>query len=550
MVGGTTSITVAPGDAEATGMATVTIDPVDNALRDRSLRTIKIGGTAAGVNLKAATQTITIMDDEDAPTITVKASPATLAEDAGSVSVRITAELSGGDPLASAAVIELTVDPAEVTNTGTEETPITLANKNDFSVSGSKSITIPAGAKSASTTLRVTVVDDALFEQSETITIASKTDASVADATADDDTNSIANAAITITDNDFDIKMSVDTSSIDEDASDGVKVKVTATQPGRRSSDVVVMIAYEMGDEAVAGDVATGGATITIKAGEMSGETEVTIDPETLDNDGYEGDRTINVNGSATNLNVQDTSITITDDEVKPTVTLVVSPTTVNEDGTNDNVTVTATLEPNGVTGGTTITLELGGTAVRDDPEVTDDKHDYAPSITDITFTGDNPESANGRVDVNPVNDDEFEPTKTIIVSGKSDDVVSVTSAKIDLINNDFDVTISVPQGSVVNESEADPVSVVITATLTSAKTSPVTVQLNFGGTASSSEYTIGGTTTITLGAGVLTSTATITIDPADNDLVGGGQDDHGKRNDSGIRPQRDGGNKQYCPGG
>ena len=283
VVGGTTSITVAPGDAQATGMATVTIDPVDNALRGGD-KTIKIGGTAAGVNLKAATQTITIMDDEDAPTVTVKASPATLAEDAGSVSVRITAEVSGGDPLASAAVIELTVDPADVTNTGTDGTPVTMANKNDFTVSGSKSITIPAGAKSGSTTLRVTVVDDALFEQSETITIASKTDAPVEDATADDDTNNIANAAITITDNDFDIRMSVDTSSIAEDASDGVKVKVTATQSGRRSADIEVMIAYEMNDAsdqavAVSDQIAAGGGSITIKAGEMSGETEVTIDP-------------------------------------------------------------------------------------------------------------------------------------------------------------------------------------------------------------------------------------------------------------------------------
>ena len=83
-----------------------------------------------------------------------------------------------------------------------------------------------------------------------------------------------------------------------------------------------------------------------------------------LDNDGYEGDRTIDVNGTATNLNIQDTSITITDDEVKPTVTLAVDPTFVNEtDG--GNVMVTATLTPNGLTAGAMIELELGGTAVR-----------------------------------------------------------------------------------------------------------------------------------------------------------------------------------------
>ena len=524
VVGGTTTITVAPGDAEAVGTATVTIDPIDNDLRGGD-KTIKIAGTAAGVNVKAATQTITIMDDEVAPTVTIKVSPDKLNEDAGTVRVTVTAEISGGDPLASAATIELTVDPADVADSGPADNPVTMANKNDFSVSGTKSITIRAGAKSGSTSLSITVKDDPLFESEEMIAVSSTTDAPVAnDANGDGTTGDIADVTIAIVDNDFDIKMSVDTQSIAEDSADAVTVKVTATQTGRRTSDVTVTVAYSMGGSPVAEAVATGG-TITIDAGEVSGEVKVSIDPESLNNDGYEGDRSIDVTGTATGLNIQNSTVTIADDEVKPTVTLAVEPSDVGEGGGGETVTVTATLTPNGLTAGTDIVLELGGTAVRNEESGTDayDSRDYSAGATldDLNVPA-NSLTGEATVTITPNDDDEFEATKTIIVSGKSSAVVSIASATINLVNDDFDVSISVDGGAVVNENAEDPESVEITAELEAAKTSPVTVQLTFGGTASSSDYAVGGTTTITLGAGVLTGTATVTFDPVDNSVRGG----------------------------
>jgi hypothetical protein len=438
VIGGTTMITVAPGASEATGEATVTIDPVNNELRGGN-KTIMVSGTAAGVNVAAATEAITITDDEVAPTVAIKVEPARLNEDAGSAPVVVTAEITDGAALADAATIELTIDPdGDAADAGTTDSPVTLANKNDFTVSGTKSVTIPAGAKSGSRTLTVNVVDDPLFEQEEMITVSAKTDAPIeGDPDSNPDTPAIADATITIVDNDFDIKLSVDTSSIAEDASgessdpgDPVKVKVTATQTGSRSSDIPITVTFaQVSDLHLLVTTGTPGeAAITIDAGKMSGEAEVSINPSAINNAGYEGERKIEITGAAAGYNIQGTSIAIADDEEKPTVTLAVIPTSVTESGSATPVTVTAELKPNGLTAGTTITLDLGGTAVRSEIEngETPDGHDdrdYSATITNIVLSANETTSTTGRVNVAPNNDDEFEPTKTIIVSGKSDDV-------------------------------------------------------------------------------------------------------------------------------
>ena len=546
-ISGTTTITVAPGASAATGEATVTIDPVNNELRGGD-KTIMVSGTAAGINVSAATQTITIEDDETAPTVAIKIEPARLNEDAGSASVVVTAEITEGAALADAATIELTIDPdGDAADAGTTQAPVTMANKNDFTVSGTKSITIPAGAKSGSRTLTVNVVDDPLFEQEEMITVSAKTDAPINTAA----TPAIADAMITIVDNDFDIKLSVDTSSIAEDASgvsggdgDPVKVKVTATQTGSRSSDIPITVTFAEvvnGNDMnqILGDGNSSMATITIDAGKMSDEVEVEINPSAINNAGYEGDRKLEITGAADGYNIQGTSITVADDEEKPTVTLTVAPTSVTEDASPSTVTVTATLKPNGLTAATDITLELGGTAVNNtDMDADDyDDRDYSATPGNINIPPLSTSVDNHTISIAHNNDDEFEPTKTIIVSGKSDAVASVSSATIMLLTDDFDIALAIgtvtgdtfSAGTVeVGEATENPGAAVVQATLQSARTTPLTIALSFSGPGAASSYSsIGGTTSITVAPGQANATGrtTITIDPVNNMLRGGNKD-------------------------
>ena len=542
-IGGTTSITVAPGQADATGTTTITIDPVNNMLRGGN-KDINVTGTAAGVNIQKPTEKITIIDDEKAPTVTITPEPARLNEDAGAAPVVVTAKLSDGAPLESAATITLKADAADVGASNPTADP-RQANKDDFSISGSLEIMIPAGMEEGSTTLTVNVVDDPLFERDETITVTASTDAPVAlsaggGTEATDDDVQIASKTITIVDNDFDARLYVSPTSVTEggddtnEASDATTVTVTAELPGTRTSDVAITVEYNLGDSDQEWEGATGDDkdTITIKAGAMTGTTEVSINTTTLHNATYEGDRTLNVVGTSDDLNVQHTKITIADDESKPTVELMAAMTSVTEGPSPATVAINWTLKPNGLTEDTTITLDTDGTALRSDTEGNEGyaTRDYSAEITHISVTGGATSGDNGSITITPRNDDEFEETKTIIVSGKSDAVASISSTTINLINDDYDVALSIPaevgaentaNPMVVPEDSDDPVSIVIQAMLTAARTSPLTVQLTFGGT-EASRYTVGGTTTITLGAGVTTSTATVNITPKDNDLRGG----------------------------
>ena len=90
------------------------------------------------------------------------------------------------------------------------------------------------------------------------------------------------------------------------------------------------------------------------------------------------------------------------------------------------------------------------------------------------------------------------------------------------LIDDDFDVTLArVIEGDAtsISENAAEAVSIEVTATLKSTRTSPITILLNFSGTATSAAYSAGGTHSITIGAGATTGTATVTIDPNDDEI-------------------------------
>ena len=118
----------------------------------------------------------------------------------------------------------------------------------------------------------------------------------------------IANKTITIVDNDFDLKITVSPTSIKEGGDDAMSddpnnttVTVTASLTGTRTSQYRrysrLCNAASDNDSNLQDGVATGGASITIPAGSMSADTEVTINTTSLHNATYEGDRTINVTG-------------------------------------------------------------------------------------------------------------------------------------------------------------------------------------------------------------------------------------------------------------
>ena len=136
------------------------------------------------------TATVSIDDDDDAPTLSVAVDPASIAEAAGTSTVTVS---TGATTFATAQTIALTLGG---TATGT----------SDYTIA-STSLTLTAGATSVTTT--VTAVQDTIDEPDETVIVS-----------ASHNTTAIGSATVTITDDDAapTLSIAVDPASIAEAA--------------------------------------------------------------------------------------------------------------------------------------------------------------------------------------------------------------------------------------------------------------------------------------------------------------------------------------------
>ena len=256
--------------------------------------------------------------DDDAPTVTLVLSPASVDEDGGVSTV--TARLSAGASEATT----VTVSATAVSSTG--------AGSGDFSLSANGTLTIAAGATASTGTVTVTAVDDAPAEDApdKQVTVSGMVSGGDGAAAASDMT-------LTIEDDDAApaVTLSVSPASISENL--GVST-VTATLEHLSSQPTTVTVQAEAGFYAVGSD-----AVIVIAAGETANATDVAT-VAAVDDDVHQGSggRAATVTGTAANAQAAANSETVavtgaalmlTDDEAAPTVALVLSPASIDEDG-------------------------------------------------------------------------------------------------------------------------------------------------------------------------------------------------------------------------
>ncbi len=155
---------------------------------------------------------------------------------------------------------------------------------------------------------------------------------------------------VTVTDDDAaptGIALSVNPTSVAENAATAATVTVTATVTGGTTYAAATAVTVSVGDgsdSAVSGTdyAAVSDVTITIPAGAASATGTFSLDP--TDDSLAEGAETLTVSGVSGTLDVTDAEITITDNESTPTATLVLTPATIDESGATNVSTVTATL--------------------------------------------------------------------------------------------------------------------------------------------------------------------------------------------------------------
>ena len=518
-VGSDATVTI-PAGSTSNSADTATITAIDDDLDNVTAR----GGTvtASAQNsqgIGAVTgASLTLTDDEATPTVALAlsepdaAKPDTINESSPGNASTVTATLSGK----SSEAVTLTVAATAGTDT----------QAADFSLSATKTLTIAAGSTSSTGTVTITAAHDTEDEPDQQVSVT---------ATVSGSSGVAAPAAATLTIADDDgaptAALTLASSSI---AENGGSTTVTATLNRASSAATTVTVTAVSGLYAVGAD-----ATITIPAGSTSANSDtatiVAVDDDVDNVTARSGTVTANAQNSQGVGAVTGASLTLTDDEATPTVTLALSepdaakPDTINESSPGNASTVTATLSGKS---SEAVTLTVAATAGTDTQAT-----DFTLSTTKTLTIAAGATASTGTVTITAANDTEDEPDQqvsvTATVSGSSG-VAAPAAATLTIADDDGSPTVALALAS--SSIAENGGSTTVTATLNRASSAATTITV----TAVSGLYAVGSDATITIPAGSTSAssdTATITAidDDLDNVTARGGTVTASAQNSQGI---------------
>ena len=491
--GGT--IVIAAGetvDAADTATVTAVDDDVHQGGAGRSATvTATVANDQGAGSVSGAALALT--DDEALPTVALSLSPASVSESGGVSSV--TATLSG----ASSEAVTVTVAAS----------PGTGAVAADFALSTAKTLTIAAGSTTSAGAVTVTANGNDVDAPDKQVTVSGTVAGGNGVATP-------SSLTLTLTDDETlpTVTLALSSSSITETG--GVS-SVTATLSGKSSEAVVVTVGAVAGTGAVAADFALSTAkTLTIAAGSTTSAGDVTVTANGNDVDAP--DKQVTVSGTVTGGNnvaaPSSLTLTLTDDETLPTVTLVLSPASITETGGVSSVTATLSgRSSQAVT--VTVGAAAGTGAVAADFDLSAAKT-LTIAAGSTTSAGAVTVTANG----NPVDS----PDKSVTVSGTvtgGNGVAVPSDVTLTLTDDDAlpTATLLLSAGS-IDESGASNVTTV-TARLDHGSSEAVTVTVSLSPVSSTGavagDYTLSSTNTLTIAAGATASSGLVTVTAVGN---------------------------------
>ncbi len=333
---GTLNLTIQA--SQASGHVDFPLTPTDDEV-DEPNETIGVTGVLSGITV--APTAMTLVDNDGLPTVTLVLTPASIDEDGGATNgtSRVTATLNRP----STAALTLTVSASAVSP----------ATSSDYTLSANKVLTIAAGATASTGAVTITAVDNVLDTPDRQVHISAAAaggrgiaDPSPRSLTIVDDDETPTELTLTV---DTDTETSGLQNTVGEGAG-ATMVRVTATLVGAgrfTTAQTVTVMVGDSGDSAIEGtDYATvADLSLTIPAGQASGSKDFTLTPT---DDGFdEPNETLSVDGMLAGVTVTPTAITLEDDDVRSVVALVLSPTSIDENGGEDSgiSTVTAALD-------------------------------------------------------------------------------------------------------------------------------------------------------------------------------------------------------------
>ena len=501
----TFTVTIAAG--QSSGTATLSFDPEEDDLAEGDETVVLTGSAPSSLNLTSGTATLTITDNDAAPTaVTLAVNPTSAAENAEATAITVTASLNGSKRTEATAVT--------VSRTGG-----TAASGTDYKAISTFTVTIAAGQSSGTATLSFDPTEDDLAEGDETVVLTGSAPSSL--------NLTSGTATLTITDNDAAptaVSLAVNPASAAENA-EATAITVTASLNGSKRTEATAVTVSRTGGTAASGTdyKAISTFTVTIAAGQSSGTATLSFDPE--EDDLAEGDETVVLTGSAPsslNLTSGTATLTITDNDAAPTaVTLAVNPTSAAENAEATAITVTASLNGSKRTEATAVTVSrTGGTAASGT--------DYA-AISNFTVTiAAGASSGTATLSFDPEEDDLAEGDETVVLTGSAPSSLNLTSGTATLTITDNDaaptaVTLAVNPTSAAENAEAT--AITVTASLNGSKrteATAVTVSRTGGTATSGTDYKAISEFTVTIAAGASSGTATLSFDPTEDQLAEG----------------------------
>ena len=410
--------------------------------------TIPVSGSASGLSVTGTSLELTDSKDVSAEWwfgARLSVSPGSVSENGGKRKVTVTAEVSEWGRSSS--------DLSYV---------VTVGKGGDSAVSGTDykavskfSIIVKSGRRSGSNSFNLEPIGDTDWEGNETITIhASGTDGAQS-------------TTLTLTDegdrpyNGPPITLSANPSKVSE-ADGATTVTVTATLPSAAVANSQATVSVGGGtatpgtDYAAVSDVTI---TITKNATTATGTFTLTPTQDTL----AEGDETITIAGPA-GVSTPAT-LTLTDDDAAPAVTLSASPSSVTENGGAKTVTVTATSAA-ATAKARTVLVAVGN---RQDTATPGTDYTVVPAFN-ITIAA-NATTATGTFSLTPTNDTSVEDAESISIDGTPESAgatFTVGGTAITLTDDDAmpAVTLTATPSSVDEAALATSVTVKATARL------------------------------------------------------------------------------------
>lgn len=461
----TGTLTFNPTETSKTIQIPILADTIDEA--NETFTVALSSPSNATVSSSSGTATMTITDDDAAPSISIN-DVATTNESAGSTNLVAT--------LSTASAKTITVDYATSDGTATASSDYTA---------GTGTITFAPGVTSQN--VAIAVLADPTDEANETVTVTLSNPSNV--------TLNDATGILTITDDDGAPTLSIaDLSTPNETA---VARSMTVTLSSASAKTVTVAYATANATATAANDYVSTSGTLTFNPGITSRTVAVTIVQDTID----EAHETFNVVlSSPTNASISDATgvMTITDDDTTPGLSIADASTS---DETAANLTATVTLSGPSSSTVTVNYATANGTATAG--------ADYTATTGTLTFIpGDTSETFNIPILADTV--DEVNEVFSVTLSSPSNAVINDILGQFTIVDDDAVPSVSLADAASTNEN-AGSTNLVASLSAASQKTITVDYATSNGTATAGADYTA-GTGTITFAAGVTTRNIPVAV--------------------------------------